>query len=511
MNRPNHSSPPGTTVTDRCRSLLLHRLALAGCSCLWATAAASESNIVGPRSQGMGGVGVAATDDGVAQFENPAAFGFFGYPHGADKLASDNNDLHRKHWGVALDVTAGGRQGEEFADRLNTLDDIDFDALTSSPLVAGSSLVDLTKFSNAMVHSDDPGNALSGFGNAGATVRVWHLGLGMRAFGEAAVYVSSVDLTRVGLPSGGSATFADAINLTGSTDDNQILLLDPTLVAAFTASGATPGNALDAVQRLDAAARAAGVPAKDAAELSQLYFAMNTQFGANTFQSNQTQITARGLSVVEFPLTYGHPINDHLAVGGNLKLMVGRVYGTRVSIFDGDAEDQIKHADDNFHQSVDVGVDLGVMFRIPFLQVGLTGRNLNEPSFDGFTKNGATFDDVTVDRQVTLGVALIPWSTFVVEVDADVLEVDSLTPGYHTQNLAAGLEWNPWHFLALRAGLSQNLAESDVGPLVHAGLGFNFWAVRLDLAGAMSLDTQKVGDTDTPREAQASFGVAVDF
>src|SRR4051812_21287938 len=116
MNVRTLVSPGATAVSDPCRSPLLHRLALAGCGCLWATAAASESYVVGPRSQGMGGVGVAATDDGVAQFENPAAFGFFSYPRGGDKLASDNNDLHRKFWGVAVDITGGGRQGGDFVD-----------------------------------------------------------------------------------------------------------------------------------------------------------------------------------------------------------------------------------------------------------------------------------------------------------------------------------------------------------------------------------------------------------
>ena len=60
-------------------------------------------------------------------------------------------------------------------------------------------------------------------------------------------------------------------------------------------------------------------------------------------------------------------------------------------------------------------------------------------------------------------------------------------------------------FFALRAGYSQNLAESDIGALVHAGIGVNLWVVRIDLAGAMALETTEYDGNEVPREARLGF------
>ena len=66
------------------------------------TASALDAYIVGPRALGMGGTGVASTDDQNAQFYNPALFGFFGRTTGPD-----NQGLAHKHWGGGFDANVG--------------------------------------------------------------------------------------------------------------------------------------------------------------------------------------------------------------------------------------------------------------------------------------------------------------------------------------------------------------------------------------------------------------------
>jgi len=545
----------------RCRSLLLARIAgIAGCAALVGAAQAAENTAVGPRALGMGGAGVAVTDGAASQHHNPAVFGFFAYgreraadaavadpvapatpesdPQAApaapaadpasppepaampapvdepitattERFASDNNDLLRKDWGVHVDAHIGYRSHEQFVAYIDQIDQVDFDALTGSAITASTSLRDLTKLGNAFVNIDDPGNAMTLDGTGGAAVRIWRFGLGVRGFGETAARVDEIDLVNVGLPSTlATPTFASAVNASGDPEDNQILLLDPGLVAAFGGGAA----ATNAVERLDFAARQEGVTASEAQELSLLYAAMNAQYGtANQFEDNTTAITLRSVSVAEVPLTYGHPLSEHLSVGGSVKLMIGKVYGTQVRVFDEDLEDALKSADDDYEQTVNVGIDLGVMARMPMFQVGLTARNINAPKFDGPTIDGRAYDDWTVDPQVTLGLGFIPWTWLTVALDCDLIATDTILDGYESQRLGAGIEIEPWRFIALRAGLSDNIAESSDDFLVHAGLGVNLWAVRIDVAGAMSLETVEVDDEESPTEARASLGVSVDF
>ncbi len=92
-----------------------------------------------------------------------------------------------------------------------------------------------------------------------------------------------------------------------------------------------------------------------------------------------------GFGLVEVPLSYGYAINDHLAIGANLKLMRGRVYGNRIVVFDDSADEILKETDEKYQETTTFGLDLGVMARFHYFNLGVVGRNLNSPKFDGFT------------------------------------------------------------------------------------------------------------------------------
>ena len=63
----------------------------------------------------------------------------------------------------------------------------------------------------------------------------------------------------------------------------------------------------------------------------------------------------------------------------------------------------------------------------------------------------------------------------------------------------------------LAGGFYQNLAESDEELTVTGGLGLNLWLLRLDLAGALGLDTVEYDGDEYPTDAHFSFGLQADF
>jgi hypothetical protein len=217
--------------------------------------------------------------------------------------------------------------------------------------------------------------------------------------------------------------------------------------------------------------------------------------------------------------------------------MIGKVAAAKGRIIDGVDElgDLMQDSFDEAEQTVTGAVDLGIVARCSWAQVGLTGRNLNSPVLKGGSFKDAdgqdfTVDDITLDPQLSLGVALYPFETVVLTADIDVLENQTtytttsqrtgplmagidpkLSVTYKTQRVGGGLEWNVARFLALRGGYSTDLAESEAGGMIHAGLGLNLWLLRLDVAGAMATETVIVDGEEMPRAAAVSAGLTMDF
>ena len=476
---------------------------------LWA----QESFSVGPRHLGMGGTGVATVDDVPAHYYNPAAYGFFAYAappsEQSDKgpFSVDNNALYRKDFGGAVDFSFGARIHKDFVDHVDTLrkyyDDGTFDRIGTTGLAGLEA--DATAFVeivNALSNLQDPDNAMSIDINTGVAARVGHFGLGVRAFSQVAARLQSLDFANLGLGGVGSL---DA-QLSGITAPGSGSVLTTAQQTQLQTAGISAGN----VTTIDQLAAQAGISTDQTQALVDA-LSIVAAGGGGTLDNNTTAARIYGAGIMEIPLTFGYAINENFAVGGNLKGMIGRVYGSDVLIFKDDAADQINDARDNYKQTVTWGLDLAVMFRMRMLQLGLTARNLNAPSFDGPTVGAIKYNDYTLDPSVMAGVAFIPYETLSFAVDLDLTTNESILRNYDTQMLRLGGEWDIFRFFALRAGYSQNLAEDDVGALVHAGVGINLWAIRFDVAGAMSLDTTTYDGSEVPREARLSAQLAVDF
>lgn len=469
-------------------------------------AGALDTFLVGPRAMGMGGANIASTADTTAQYYNPAAFGFFACRTASGgRIACDNNNIGRKTWGIDLNASGGYRLHNEFGVFLDDLVDIDYEDLSRRGVRSESDLRDLLDLVKNLDGLDDPGNAITADVNAGLGIRVKNFGVGVRGFFQATGQVVELDRENLGIAAGDLDAQIAAVTVAGN--DGVVLLLTPDQQEQLQAAGLSQGS----IQKIDFLAREQGVSPAQAEGITDLLATVTAQSGGavpgGTLDDNTTTVVLRGFAVAEIPISYGYALNDHWSVGGNLKLMRGRVYATEILVFDADSEELLSDVRDDYEETTTFGIDLGMMGRYRMVNFGLVGRNLNSPKFDG----PAGFSDVKIKPQFAAGVAFIPFETLTLEVDCDLTANETTLPGYKTRNVSAGLEWDAFRFLALRAGARKNLAESDIGVVYTAGLGLNLWAARLDVAGAFAAKKEEFDGKDIPRETRAAAQFSVDF
>ncbi len=473
-------------------------------------AIAQDSFVVGPRALGMGGTGVAAVDDLPAQYYNPAAFGFFGHQPPVEEqtdkgpFSVDNNALWRKDWGAEADFTFGARIHKDFAEHISTLkdywDDGTIDRISTSGLTNEADALAMVNTFNALSNLSDPDNAITADATGGFSVRIKHFGLGVRTFSQVSGRLQTLDLVNLGI--GGSNIDAELTGITatgpgGTFTSTQMAALD----AAYSGT-----NHLT----LDQLATQAGVTQAEADLLTQALVAASNPAGLPLDQ-NLSALRMYGVNLIEIPLSFGYAFNENIAIGGNLKAMIGRVYGTDVIVFGDDVEEAIRSADENYEETLTWGVDLAIMARLKMFNFGLTARNLNSPTFDGPTVGATKFPDYEIEPTVTAGAAFIPFDTVTFALDLDLIESETVLSSYKSQYVRLGAEWDIVRFFALRVGYSENLAESDIGGLVHAGIGVNLYLLRIDLAGSMALKTTEYDGNEVPREARIGFQLATDW
>jgi hypothetical protein len=506
-------------------------------------AKAMDTFFVGPRAMAMSGAVVAAPTDTSAQYYNPAAFGFFakGEPNvpgevdatGEEDVAGevavaeqpdfDNNGMGRKKYGLDVNAGVGYRLHNNFGQYLDQLADVDLDRLADNGINSESDLRDLTDLVIGLEGLDSPGNAITADANGSLGLRVGHFGVGAFSSFQATARVLNVDTTNLGLTINAAdfATEVNSVDLSGSgyVGDGAYTVFTPTQQAQMLMAlgGDTVANR-ETLDRLDYMVAQESVSAADIQGVADIFATVITDSASATtdLQNNTSTILLNGFGLVEVPITYGYALNDNLSVGGNLKLMKGRVYGNEVVVFDDDADDVLDQTDEYYQETTTLGLDLGVMYRIAKFNFGLVGRNLNSPKFDGPTINrigGGTLkiDDVRVDPQFAVGAAWIPFKTLAIEADLDLTENETTLLDYSTRNLGIGLEWDAFRFLALRLGAHKNLSESDIGWVYSGGFGLNLWLIRLDVAGAFSADKERFDDEDIPKETRVSAQLSFDF
>jgi hypothetical protein len=425
------------------------------------------------------------------------------------RLPADNNNLACKDWRLEVYGGAGYRLHEDLGELIDDLGDINVNELSLNSMQNSSDLQNIVKTSEVLNRLDESGNAITLNASVGTSFGFSRFALGLNTFIQANARVTEVDTTNLGI-SGTATLNADIEGVTLTGDDGATSLFTASQIIQLQ----TAGLSVAAIQNLDYAARQANIdPATLQGTIDILSSVASQTIGGTggDLENNTTKVLLEGFGLAEVPFSYGYAFNDNFAVGGNFKLMLGRVYGAEVLVFNKDSEEILDNSDESYKETTTYGIDLGTSYRVKNFQFGLVGRNLNSPKFDGPLVNNRQFDTVRIDPSATAGVAFIPYEGFTLETDYDLTKNANILPGYDTQNFAVGAEWLFLRFLALRAGTYKNMAEDDIGWVYTAGIGINMVGVRFDIGGAYSSDTHKFSGSDFPSESYIAAKFSLDF
>lgn len=492
-------------------------------------AAALDTFMMNGRSAAMGGAGVACTTDATAQYYNPATFGFFSRKpapvEGEEEKAVEPSALGQKSWGVDINAGAGARIHGEMGDYMETLANVDFDELSDDGIENEEDVRTLIKIAKSLSGIDDERNAFSAQTAGNVAARIGHVGVGVYGMAQASGRVLSVDTTsNYALEVGSLSTISDDIEAANPSVASNGSYTYQVFTSDQRTALTTAGFDIEAVRVLDNMAAAEGVTSAQVGtviDILETVASSSTPGGSGSLDDNETTVLVKGFGVAEVPISYGYALNDNWAIGGNIKYMKGRVYGTSIRVFDDNNDEALEEVDNNYKETSTFGVDMGIMARYGSWQFGLVGRNLNSPKFDGFTYTptitglsglaAVTVDDVKIKPQATAGVAWLPLQTLTLAVDLDLTANETDRTNYSTQFIRGGLEWDVFKVLALRVGAYSNLDESDIGVVYTAGLGLNLWAMRLDVAGAYAADEVNFDGDEVPAEANVMARLAIDF
>lgn len=479
------------------------------------SAYAQQWQILGPRALGMGGAHVAVVNDSLAQYWNPAAFGFFGR-QAHEEIESD--EYSDKDAGLYIHGGIGYQTHEDILKEIEDVQDHGFSVLKSDILSSGlSDPANIPDYVSIISELDDLNKeniAITGLVNAGASFRRKNWGIGG---------LSGIDITAI--------PYIDTVNINPSSTGDMIADL-----AALPSNNSTYDSFTDATQRNNLIARIGALTGWDpnpGQNVEQYLLAVDDGLAATgesvtgdviedvyntaliasqtsaggTFDNNSSMVQFVGAAISEVPLTYGHAFGDHFALGMNVKAMKAKTYYTDVFLYDSDTEDIFDKAEDQSIESSSFGVDLGALYKRGILRLGIVGRNLNTPKFDW-----AGPGDFEIEPQVRAGLALRLWEWITLAADVDITENDTnISENYKSKNLGVGAEFDIMHFLRLRAGAYKNLSETDIGPVYTAGLGLNFAVFQLDAGASMSSDKATVDGEELPEEVRGEVALSFQF
>ncbi|MCF8054471.1 MAG: conjugal transfer protein TraF [Deltaproteobacteria bacterium] len=494
---------------------------------------------VGAKAVGMSGARIASVDDGKAYYYNPAVYGFFGYKNTIKqednasaegqitapattiykKVASDNNELHRKNIGIG--VFDGGvdlqvlPDGERLVGIFENFKK-DFEQTTlqgSSEEVAlmirlANAVGKFSTMNSPLVLTNFNANLMNiRWGNWGFSPNVDVYGYAKLAdFRVLGAYREPAQIAiqayAAYIP---EAQYYDMNANYYGTDVATTQAINNKL-NVLKSNGLLDGTTIKVVAyAVNQQIKNGGLKATDALQALDVVEILTN--GTQTAGENATitdmvagRLVGRAIAIAEFPVSYGYAFDENFSVGGNFKLMRARDYERITAYANGSTVSTDRHQD-----SSALGFDLGALYRRENYQLGMVARNINSPTFAG-----ADGSSIKLKPELAAGVAWIPFSTLTVEANYDITKQER-HGAVTEQFLSLGAEFDIFRFLALRAGIANNLAASERDLTYSAGVGFNFWLMRVDFGASMAGGTIAYEGKNYPKNLQLALNVEADF
>ena len=159
-----------------------------------------------------------------------------------------------------------------------------------------------------------------------------------------------------------------------------------------------------------------------------------------------------------------------------------------------------------------LGIDIAFGYDMDTWRLSLNGENLNSPSF--LYPEEAHMDNYLLQPKIKFGAAFSPLNSLILNMDCDLTQNKTLLQGYKTMELACGVERGIFNDnLVLRAQITKNLAEDDVGCIYSLGAGSKIAGLQLNIDAAMSGKTTKRSETSKnyPAQVQTCLQISGQF
>jgi hypothetical protein len=222
--------------------------------------------------------------------------------------------------------------------------------------------------------------------------------------------------------------------------------------------------------------------------------------GASESLTVNGTLQANALEARQAGFSYAYAFADRtFAIGVTAKIIQGVAYSSSVAVQG--SEGDLGFASDlgKAKTSTALGVDVGAMYRpSSWLRMGIVAKDINQPTFDA--PGGGEFK---LTPQVRGGIAVNPWETLTVTMDADVTSNKTLVPDIKSRVISLGAEQTIFsELLSLRLGAFKNTADANSYITPTAGFGIRLFALRVDVGGGYDF---------RERSALASGTVAMTF
>lgn len=471
-----------------------------------------------PGALGIGGAGVARTTDANAMYWNPAGLAFH------EKTFSSKLGLGT---GISINSSLAANVDKIGKMDVNDLTNLSFSSPVSIPanLSATAQAVEYIGIVNDLDHNKGtlvatPGGMLA--------FQYSNYGIAAIVSSELVSYPTT-DTTNVrpGDPTVSTMSlFAAGIGATGATTPGTLFNVTQraAIETAFTNNGASASEATAIVNKLEGQLQSStgNKSGQTPQQLADAMIHMADSFTAGqSIETNKTAVVVTGIALAEIPIAYGHKFDlgsfGKVGLGAAFKIMQGTVFYTSKQLvaIDG-STDIFKDVKDNKADSTTFGLDLGAQWRYEELKftgpinVGLVVKNVNTPKFDRDKITAATSSKVKVEPQARVGVAIDPLSWLSLAADLDVTKNKTVLPGVDSQNFGGGLEAH-FSWIALRAGVYKNIADSANKPVLTGGLSLGPQWLRLDVNGAVSTEKTQYDNKSYPREAKVELGLSTMF